>query len=502
MTTTPPPPARIRARTPPTPLHGSRYDSYEPFTPRRSSRFSSRRQNITNTNTALDTPASSASSPDVHYKRATTTTEIRKPSYIRTSSQTFSPPSSPDFTFERPSPNTRSSKLRRPLLPQLGDSTPVKGKETPRLDALAPPTSKYLLDGHQHIFDPAAMFPTPSKTPRKSHVAAASNVTSTARILNFKPATLEEVMPTPRKQRKHRQLGLAPNGLDDISEEGSPSRIEIFTDTKDRVPNLDEAEDNPFVGPKKNREQSNQQRRQRKHVKVNKEREQSEREMEEAVRNDEGVLYVFRGKKVFRRFESPDSGDSNTDNDAFSETASVKRQAGASAKRPFTRSTLEPRLLFPSAEQRRHREASHNTEDDEEAPTDIEDLEAHAASLLFTSTTSNEIIGQAEAGVVPEAETTTPVRAYVRPATPPSAVRATRSSTKRAQISPLSELSPEAGGARVKRSKKSSPFDSWQRTKSVSGVANEEIAMGKKKGGEALVGLGKRTKSATIAKTM
>ncbi|KAK4982433.1 hypothetical protein LTR66_009267 [Elasticomyces elasticus] len=502
MTTTPPPPARIRARTPPTPLHGSRYDSYEPFTSRRSSRFSSRRQNITNTNTTLDTPASSASSPDVHYKRAITTAKIRKPSYIRTSSQTFSPPSSPDFTFEHPSPNTRSSKLKRPLFPQLGDSTPVKGNETPHLDALAPSSSNHLPDAHQHTFDPAAMFPTPSKTPRKRHVAAASNMTSTARILNFKPATLEEVMPTPRKQRKHRQLGLAPNGLDDISEEGSPSRIEIFTDTKDRVPNLDEAEDNPFVGPKKNREQSNSQRRQRKHVKVDKDREQSEREMEEAVRNDEGVLYVFRGKKVFRRFESSDPTDSNTDNDASSEVASIKRQAGASAKRPFTRSTLEPRLLFPSEEQRRHREATHDTVDDEEAPTDIEDFEAHATSLLFTSTTPNKTTGQAEAGAEPETETITPARAHLRPATPPSAVRATRSSAKRAQLSPLSEPSPEAGGLRVKRSKKSSPFDSWQRTKSVSGAANEEIAKGKKKGGEALVGLGKRTRSATVAETM
>lgn len=119
------------------------------------------------------------------------------------------------------------------------------------------------------------MLPTPSKTPRKR---AAANITSTARILNFKPASLDDVMPSPRKQRKAR-LDL----YEDANDE--QEKIQVFTDTKDRVPDVDNADDNPFVGPRKKVTRASKQKSIEKDVR--------DAGMEEAVRNEEGILYVL-----------------------------------------------------------------------------------------------------------------------------------------------------------------------------------------------------------------
>ena len=65
----------------------------------------------------------------------------------------------------------------------------------------------------------------------------------------------------------------------------------------------------------------------------------------------------------------------------------IRRKAGPVASRPFTRSSVKPRLLFPSEAQRREREE----EADEEALTDIEMPHPAAArkkSLLVTPTKS------------------------------------------------------------------------------------------------------------------
>lgn len=101
---------------------------------------------------------------------------------------------------------------------------------------------------------------------------------STARILNFKPASLDDVMPTPRKQQKTR-LDLYD---DDYNQH---DKIEVFTDTKDRVPDVDTADDNPFVGPRKRELRARKQK--------SAEKDHDEIVMEEAVRNEEGILYVL-----------------------------------------------------------------------------------------------------------------------------------------------------------------------------------------------------------------
>ena len=69
-------------------------------------------------------------------------------------------------------------------------------------------------------------------------------------------------------------------------------QIEIYTDANARVPEMDESEDNPFVGRKKPAPPHPQQRRRGGRKKSREEVEHEER-IEEAVRRDEGVTYVL-----------------------------------------------------------------------------------------------------------------------------------------------------------------------------------------------------------------
>ncbi len=69
-------------------------------------------------------------------------------------------------------------------------------------------------------------------------------------------------------------------------------KIEIYTDSKDRVPTLDEDEDNPFVTSKKpeTAARPNNSKNSSKRRKVVSER---DAEMEAKVKNEEGMIYVL-----------------------------------------------------------------------------------------------------------------------------------------------------------------------------------------------------------------
>jgi hypothetical protein len=89
-------------------------------------------------------------------------------------------------------------------------------------------------------------------------------------------------MPSPRKARKAKYanpFSIAEEGDD----EGSSSKIQIYTDSKERVPTLDEDAANPFLTrnaakPNKRQKQTHSSR---------------EAAMDDAVRNDEGMVYVL-----------------------------------------------------------------------------------------------------------------------------------------------------------------------------------------------------------------
>ncbi len=138
--------------------------------------------------------------------------------------------------------------------------------------SLAPPT-----------LDPATMLPTPSKTPKRRHDAP---LNATARILSFQPESPNDVMPVARKIKKHGRFN-SMNGFDLYDEERAhrDEMVEIFTDANARVPELDEVEDNPFVGSK--RASSRPQRRTKKWSTA------EEIAMEQAVSRQEGVIFVL-----------------------------------------------------------------------------------------------------------------------------------------------------------------------------------------------------------------
>jgi hypothetical protein len=156
---------------------------------------------------------------------------------------------------------------------------------------------------------------------------------------------------------------------------------------------------------------------------------------------------------------------------------------GVAAQRPLTRSSIKPRLLFPSDEEIRQRE-QHADDVDEEAVTDIE--------MGDTSSPTVEKLKTAEAG--------TPVKGRYKPASPPTTTRATRSTNMTSSLShptPIPEEEPEPMSVGTDDSfnmqpkpGRKSPFDSWQRTKT-----------GRKRAGDAAEAgpvNGKRTRSAMV----
>lgn len=73
--------------------------------------------------------------------------------------------------------------------------------------------------------------------------------------------------------------------LYDEDREAKGSKIEVFTDTNARIPEMDETEENPFLGPKV--------RPQRRSSRKSKAELENDAKLKEAVKNDEGVLFVL-----------------------------------------------------------------------------------------------------------------------------------------------------------------------------------------------------------------
>jgi hypothetical protein len=193
----------------------------------------------------------------------------------------------------------------------------------------------------------------------------------TARVLfPPRPANIEEVMPTPRKSRKTKNLFTLESFA---NAEETSEKIQIFTDSKERIPERDDEEDNPFITKKgKGKAKATPQ----------KSKARSE-QVQETIDRDEGMFYLFRGRKLYRPFHNdPPSGASEGEDglDDHStlpvEGRTLRRFAGAEAQRPLRRSTIKPRLLFQEEIKERKRQTGEVT-DDEEADTEIE---AHVES--------------------------------------------------------------------------------------------------------------------------
>ncbi|KAF2852274.1 hypothetical protein T440DRAFT_466977 [Plenodomus tracheiphilus IPT5] len=390
MERTPSPPRRVH--TPPAP--GT---SYEPFSPRRSSRVAAQRDTHVH-----------HERPMPRTRRDVTPTASSKRSIVRAANFALSPPSSP----VSPQHHTRSPRsVRRTHLEPLDSDS----------DHAAPTPARRFLSAM-----PSDMLPTPAKTPRKRPIG---DLSSTSRILfPQRPATIEEVVPTPRKSRKTKNLFTLESfsaHMDDESE-----KIPIFTDSKERIPTPGAVDENPFLTTKKGKGRARTTPQKSRKI------DQRTAKLNEAAERDEGMVYIFRGKKILRRFhDGPSDNDSapEDDQELSADEMAIRRQVGREAHRPLTRSSVKPKLLFQKEIQQR-KIANGEEEDDEEAVTDIE--------VPFAATPSRKK-GKA---VVPQPTLET---------TPPPTVRKLRK-----------EIS----------------FDSWSRVKSSSSSSQPS----KKRGGDLL----------------
>lgn len=150
--------------------------------------------------------------------------------------------------------------------------------------------------------------------------------------------------------------------------------------------------------------------------------------------------YRSRGRKTFRKFADPQP-DSEIDEPESSTTP-----------RRLTRSSIKPRLLFPSPGRALGRDIKAHTTEDEEADTDIEEREE-----VLTPTGKEHDM------------TATPKAPKFAPYTPPTTVRATRS--KKVDVSgglgdddEMTDYVPTSPMLRVAtRVSRSSPFEEWSR---------------------------------------
>ncbi|KKK16310.1 hypothetical protein ARAM_001767 [Aspergillus rambellii] len=409
MATTPPPPSFLRM--PPTPRHGTGYDEYEPYPTRHSARLASQRAS---TESRTTPPPSFPTS-----QARTGPRSVRKQKPV--DAETLSPPGSPNTS-------PRKKRSARGVTQSLGNSESSDPFNTTKPSQALHPFRSTMTEG---------MLPTPAKTPRKKPV---DDLGSAARAL-FPPSTQK------KKAKKH--TGFSLDSFTDETSQGEP-QIQIYTDSRDRIPEVDESESNPFFKKPATNVAYTRPARPKTGSRDN--------EVNEALDREDGMVYVFRGKKMFRKFTDDAGSDvEDDDDDDLGLLASRPDLIDSSIlenPRPLTRSSIKPRVLFPAANDRASQE-NHIDDADEEAATDIEDhvlADADAADDLDRTTNLHD---QQQRPVTPPLNSTV--------ATPPSPGASLRSLRPRAKREGLDHAqTPTAPEAKRKRI---SPFDGWLRKK-------------------------------------
>lgn len=202
-------------------------------------------------------------------------TASRRPTIKRTSSQTFSPPSSPM------SPGRSFDSARSHQTAARPDPT---RKHVRAYDADSDAEASSLSKAGRRYQNG---IPTPSKTPRKRPAHDGSQLKSTARVLfPTVHAGTDIVAPTPRKSRKGRHANFT---LDSFDDEAAGDEIKIYTDSKERIPEEDAGEENPFLSRSSSaRANPPAQVKSRTRLKHG-----MSKEIDEAVERGEGMVYVL-----------------------------------------------------------------------------------------------------------------------------------------------------------------------------------------------------------------
>lgn len=131
------------------------------------------------------------------------------------------------------------------------------------------------------------MLPTPAKTPKKRPEEISPAISSVARNLFAIRPDSDEAMPSPKKGRK-KYTGFT---LDSFEAEEETTPIQIYTDSHDRVPEVDDSAENPFYG-QSTPVQSEPTKRSSKRRKVTVAGE-GEQEVEDLEDREDGLVYVL-----------------------------------------------------------------------------------------------------------------------------------------------------------------------------------------------------------------
>ncbi|ORY62650.1 uncharacterized protein BCR38DRAFT_439382 [Pseudomassariella vexata] len=435
---TPPPPGTIR--TPPTPKHGYA-DSWEPFSPRKSARISSQQTQQRANHNRTPSP------------RATNRTSTN----TRKSSTTFSTPSVSPQKKRAPAMDS----VRRAVSGSLTTESAANAADLLGIGSSKSqqkPTSTTAVTRSV-----AGMLPTPAKTPRKQpDEKTEAGIRAIARNLFSNES--DAISSRKKKTKKYSGLTLDSFKADEVDEP-----IAIFTDSRDRLPELDTSEENPFYGetltiepvPDPTKRRSTR----RTTVLIPGE---GRVDVEEAVKRDDGVVYVFRGKKLWKPRDAVNLADM-LEVDGGGERFTLGASDEEDVPRRVTRSSFKPRLLFQTGEKTKGKgvpDVNIETED-EEAVTDIED------HVTVENADNADLEEETEPEKTPDdiVKPGTPAAPRFAPASPPTTGRASRVSKKL----PTDDTP-------IKRTGKRSPFDGWRRSKS---SASHGAAHGQKREAEA-----------------
>lgn len=275
MATTPP--LRAVVHTPSTPLHGARYDSYELSSARKNTRHSTQHRKR-----AAQTPPPSSFNFATRVASSSDTKDFLN---RRPVAHTYSPPSSTNT-----SPQMKLLRSRKMVNPATMDgNNPSFGPPSfqPSQDAtvdssLRPPATNIA----------PKMLPTPAKTPRKKTLHS-TTLATTARVLF--PAcqdAIDNAMPTPRKRRK--PIGSLLGSSIEDGDTTVESSISVYTDSKERVPELDTSEENPFYdNPTTSRTDKGLDKVKGRIEKATKRDLAKEKQPNNAINHDKGMLYVL-----------------------------------------------------------------------------------------------------------------------------------------------------------------------------------------------------------------
>ncbi|EGS19808.1 uncharacterized protein CTHT_0042920 [Thermochaetoides thermophila DSM 1495] len=476
---------RGRIRTPPAPLFG--YGDYEPYSPpRRSSRIAQQQLQRAANRTPSPQPTGRKISSDNKNTEDPflCSPKTRKPRASAIAMAT--PADSPQKKRQPPIDPARrvsgtitaeaaaSAAVALGLAPHPDD---VFSTSTTTKTATATTTTTRATA----MATGAGMLITPAKTPAKPPTdQVKAKVKSVARNLfgaSTSTASDDDVMPNPRRSRSQT------NALDTFGISSSEPSFEIYTDSHERVPEIDESPDNPFYvsnssiasipPPEPPRRRSKRQQM----VTIPGEGKVT---IEEAVRREDGVLITFRGKKQFRKFSEMPAEDLDQGEGGLEGAIS----------RPLTRSSLKPRLLFPVAKPTQPTPTETDSQvsrEDEEAATDIEDhvltnlkaKEKEKTAAKEPKESKNAGLGPgpatpADLVASPSQDPDTPEAPRFTPTSPPATAtttsgRVTRfSSTKGATATPATAAATAAttaGSSKKPATKKRSPFDGWRRVK-------------------------------------